>query len=83
MDQSAIESINKLAERYQAANKSLHLRHLSADCIHLIKRAEAICDINVLEDPDYFVAIDSYRQEAAEDAARVLRLASLKLASAK
>ena len=83
VDQSAIESINKLAERYQAANKSLHLRHLSADCIHLIKRAEAICDINVLEDPDYFVAIDSYRQEAAADAARVLRLAALKLASAK
>jgi SulP family sulfate permease len=68
VDQSAIEAINKLAERYQAANKSLHLRHLSADCIRLIKRAEDICDINVLEDPDYFVVIDGYRQEAARDA---------------
>lgn len=61
MDQSAIEAINKLAERYQAAGKTLHLRHLSRDCVALIKRAEAICDINVLEDPDYFVAIDSLR----------------------
>jgi SulP family sulfate permease len=26
----------------------------------LIKRAEKICDVNVLEDPDYFVAIDDY-----------------------
>ena len=63
MDQSAIEAINKMAERYQAAGKTLHLRHLSRDCVALIKRAEAICDINVLEDPDYFVAIDTLRTE--------------------
>jgi len=65
MDQSAIESINKLAEKYQQAGKEVHLRHLSADCIKLIKRAEKICDINVLEDPDYFVAIDNIREERA------------------
>ena len=66
MDQSAIEAINKLAERYQAAGKTLHLRHLSRDCVALIKRAEAICDINVLEDPDYFVAIDTLRLQRTE-----------------
>jgi SulP family sulfate permease len=60
MDQSAIETINKLAETYQRLDKNIHLRHLSADCTHLIKRAEKICDVNVLEDPDYFVAIDNY-----------------------
>ncbi len=65
MDQSAIEAINKLAERYQGAGKSLHLRHLSSDCTRLIKRAEKICDINVLEDPEYYVAIDNYRQALA------------------
>jgi SulP family sulfate permease len=59
VDQSAIEAINKLAERYQAAGKTLHLRHLSADCIRLIRRAEKICDVNVLEDPGYYVAVDS------------------------
>ncbi len=62
VDQSAIEAINKLADKYQRAGKTLHLRHLSADCIRLIKRADRICDINVLEDPDYYVAVDNYRQ---------------------
>ena len=63
MDQSAIEAINKIAERYQVESKTVHLRHLSRDCIKLIKRADKICDINVLEDPDYFVAIDNYHSE--------------------
>jgi SulP family sulfate permease len=71
MDQSAIESINKLAEKYQQAGKEVHLRHLSSDCIKLIKRAEKICDINVLEDPDYFVAIDTIRKEHARVAKRL------------
>jgi SulP family sulfate permease len=62
MDQSAIEIINKLAESYQRMGKNIHLRHLSQDCIRLIKKAEKICDVNVLEDPDYFVSIDNYRQ---------------------
>lgn len=62
MDQSAIESINKIAARYQRAGKHVHLRHLSADCTRLIARAEDICDINVLEDPDYFVAIDDFNR---------------------
>jgi len=70
MDQSAIESINKLAEKYQQVGKEVHLRHLSSDCIKLIKRAEKICDINVLEDPDYFVAIDNIREERARVARR-------------
>ena len=61
MDQSAIECINKLSEKYLKKGKSVHLRHLSKDCIKLIKRADKICDVNLLEDPDYFVAIDNYR----------------------
>ncbi len=62
MDQSAIEVINKIAESYQQHGKNIHLRHLSSDCIRLIKKAEKICDVNVLEDPDYFVSIDNYRK---------------------
>ena len=65
MDQSAIEAINKLAERYQNNGKTIHLRHLSTDCVKLIKKAESICDVNVLEDPDYFVAIDNYNKALA------------------
>lgn len=62
MDQSAIEAINKLDEKYLRAGKKIHLRHLSQDCVQLIKRADKICDVNVLEDPDYFVAIDNYNK---------------------
>ena len=58
VDQSAIEAINKLAAKYQSAGKNLHLRHLSRDCLRLIERAEKICDVNVMEDPSYFVATD-------------------------
>jgi len=62
VDQSAIEALNKLAERYQKRGKTIHLRHLAPDCVKLIKRAEKICDVNILEDPDYFVAIDDYNK---------------------
>ncbi len=68
MDQSAIEAINKLAERYQKAGKNIHLRHLSNDCIRLVKKAEKICDVNVLEDPNYFVAIDHFNRPAKQKA---------------
>jgi SulP family sulfate permease len=61
MDLSAIEAINKVAGNYLALGKNIHLRHLSKDCIRLIKKAESICDVNVLEDPDYFVSVDDYR----------------------
>ncbi|MEN8118041.1 MAG: SulP family inorganic anion transporter [Bacteroidota bacterium] len=63
MDQSAIEAVNKLAERYQKAGKTIHLRHLSKDSIKLIKKAEKICDVNVVEDPNYYVAIDNYKKK--------------------
>lgn len=62
VDQSAIEAINKLADKYEKYNKQIHLRHLSQDCVSLIKKAEKICDVNVVEDPDYFVAIDDYKK---------------------
>jgi len=51
-----------LTERYLQNGKNIHLRHLSPDCVKLIKKAEKICVVNVLEDPDYFVAIDNFRQ---------------------
>jgi SulP family sulfate permease len=54
--------VNKLTERYLKKGKNIHLRHLSSDCIKLIKKAEKICEVNVLEDPDYFVAIDNFRK---------------------
>lgn len=60
VDMSAIEELNKLTERYLKVGKKLHLRHLSEDCRLLLKNAETIIDINVLEDPTYKVATDSF-----------------------
>jgi SulP family sulfate permease len=34
------------------------LKHLSPDCKMLLKNAEEIIDVNVLEDPTYKVAVD-------------------------
>lgn len=57
-DMSAIEAVNKLTERYRAAGKKLHLKHLSDDCRKLIKNAETVIDVNLIEDPAYHVAIE-------------------------
>jgi SulP family sulfate permease len=59
VDMSAIEALNKITERYHKVGKTVHLRHLSKDCRKLLKDAEAIIDVNVLEDPTYKVVIDS------------------------
>lgn len=58
VDMSAIEALNKLTERYREAGKTIHLRHLSADCRKLLKDAEAIIDVNVQEDPTYKLVVD-------------------------
>ncbi len=57
-DMSGIDALNKLTERYAKAGKKLHLRHLSADCRQLLKNAESIIEVNILEDPQYKVATE-------------------------
>ncbi len=57
-DHSAIEAIDTLAERYLKAGKRLHLRHLSPECTKLLERAGDLVEVNVIEDPKYFVADD-------------------------
>lgn len=57
-DMSAIDAVNKITERYAKVGKKVHLKHLSPDCIDLLKNAEAIIDINILEDPTYTVAVE-------------------------
>jgi SulP family sulfate permease len=59
VDHSAIEAIDALAEKYRKAGKTLHLRHLSEDCRLLLKKAGDMVEVNVLEDPEYFVADDA------------------------
>lgn len=57
-DHSAIEAIETLAERYNKAGKTLHLRHLSPDCLALLTKAGSLVEINHIEDPNYRVADD-------------------------
>ncbi|SHJ74582.1 SulP family inorganic anion transporter [Flavobacterium haoranii] len=54
-DMSAIEAVNNITSKYAKLGKTVHLRHLSSDCIALLKNAEAIIDVNILEDPSYNV----------------------------
>ena len=56
MDHSALAAIDALALRYQAAGKTLHLRHLSPDCLELLDQAKGMIEVNVLEDPRYHIA---------------------------
>lgn len=59
VDHSGIEAIDALAERYRKNNRTLHLIHLSSECKKLLKKAGDMVEVNVVEDPDYFVAIES------------------------
>lgn len=58
-DHSALKAIDSLAKRYRKNGKKLHLLHLSADCQRLLKPAQDMIEVNVVEDPNYFVAIDN------------------------
>ena len=58
VDMSAIEALNKLTERYHKVGKKVHLKHLSSDCRQLLKKADAIIEVNVVDDPRYKVAVD-------------------------
>jgi SulP family sulfate permease len=56
VDHSAIEAIDALASRYQQLGKTLHLRHLSPDCLELLDRAKGMVEVNQYEDPHYHIA---------------------------
>ena len=59
-DMSAIEALNKITERYHKNGKKVHLKHLSKDCIRLLKNADDIIEVNVIEDPTYKVVADKF-----------------------
>ncbi|MCB0645797.1 MAG: SulP family inorganic anion transporter [Saprospiraceae bacterium] len=58
MDMSAIDAVNRLTEKYLRQGKKVHLRHLSEDCRQLLKNADKVIDVNIMEDPTYKVAVD-------------------------
>ena len=55
-DHSGLEAIDSLAERYLNNGKKVHFRHLSQDCRQLVSKAGSLIEVNVVEDPKYFVA---------------------------
>ncbi|NRB38428.1 MAG: SulP family inorganic anion transporter [Pseudomonadales bacterium] len=59
VDHSGIAALDTLAERYASSGKTLHLIHLSADCKALLTKAGDMVEVNVVEDPKYFVADDA------------------------
>ncbi len=57
-DQSGLEAINSLSEKYTDAGKRLHLTHLSSECRGLLGKAGDLVEVSVSEDPQYHVATD-------------------------
>ncbi|MDD9922684.1 MAG: SulP family inorganic anion transporter [Boseongicola sp.] len=57
VDQSALSAIEAIAEKYQAAGKTIQLRHLSRDCHQLLANSGQLI-VDSENDPDYQVATD-------------------------
>ena len=63
-DQSGLEAINHLAEKYGECGKRLHLTHLSPDCRDLLDKAGDLVEINVSEVPQFHLATDRLTRES-------------------
>ncbi len=57
VDQSALQAIENIAAKYEAAGKRVMLRHLSRDCHTLLNRAGHLM-VDSDDDPDYELAVD-------------------------
>lgn len=57
VDQSALQAIEAIAEKYEAAGKTVMLRHLSRDCHRLLKKAGQLM-VDSDDDPEYQLAVD-------------------------
>ncbi|WP_298843017.1 SulP family inorganic anion transporter [uncultured Roseobacter sp.] len=57
VDQSALQAIEAIAEKYETAGKTLMLRHLSRDCHRLLNKAGQLM-VDSDDDPDYALAVD-------------------------
>ncbi|MFT4600767.1 MAG: SulP family sulfate permease [Arenicella sp.] len=60
-DHSGIEAIYNLVERYEKEEKTVVLKHLSPDCVRILKKANSKFNSLIQEnvdDPRYYVVID-------------------------
>ena len=57
VDQSALQAIDYIAQKYHEAGKEVKLRHLSRDCHELLSKSGQLM-IDSDDDPDYQLAVD-------------------------
>lgn len=57
VDQSALQAIEAIAEKYKGHGKQIQLRHLSRDCHQLLTKAGQLM-IDSDDDPDYALAVN-------------------------
>ena len=57
VDQSALQAIENIAGKYEAAGKRVMLRHLSRDCHKLLNKAGHLM-VDSDDDPDYGLVVD-------------------------
>ena len=57
VDQSALQAIEDVAQKYHEAGKQVKLRHLTRDCHRLLRRSGQLM-IDSDDDPDYELAVD-------------------------
>lgn len=62
-DMSGIDALNKLTARYRQAGKKLQLKHLSPDCVRLLRNAGEVIEVNIMEDPEYMVATEGLPED--------------------
>ncbi|OVE81687.1 sodium-independent anion transporter [bacterium M21] len=58
-DHSSLEALDNVTERYLQAGKKLHLLNLSKECKALLKGAEKVIELSVIEDMEWHIAEDS------------------------
>ena len=52
-DQSGLEAIKSLSDRYFNIGKRLHLKHLSTECRKFLKSMEVFVGVNVISKPQF------------------------------
>ncbi|MCE8009133.1 MAG: SulP family inorganic anion transporter [Aestuariivita sp.] len=57
VDQSALQAIEAVAQKYEGLGKQIQLRHLSRDCHQLLNKAGHLM-VDSDDDPDYEIAVD-------------------------
>lgn len=58
-DHSGIEALQNITERYSQNKKKLHLLNLSKECAELLKKADGIVELSVIEDLEWHIADDN------------------------